>query len=265
MKKNENLSYLQQIKELEKAVGYEFRDKSLLIQALTHPSVAQDGAQFKDNERLEFLGDAIINFLLSEELYKRHPDLDEGELSKIRAYMASKSFLGQIALHFHLDKYVRLGKGEEKNRGRKRISVLANTFEAVVGAIYLDGGLEAVRKLFNLVFEREIANVNFNEISVNPKGVLQEFIQSFSSLKLHYQIETVIGPEHARLYECAVYFGTQELGRGWGTSKKAAEREAALKALKRLLEQNPNLTLRVAAGLKAETLVNQMYGGDYSI
>jgi ribonuclease III len=217
---------------LQDRFGYKFRDLKLLRLALTHPSVAHEqGAGIQHNQRLEFLGDAVLQLVLTSELYEKFPGVDEGPLTKARAQMVNRRSLAEQGRRLKLGAHLIMSRGEELNRGRDRPSALADAFEALLGAIFLDGGFGAARE-FVL---REFRNI-FGELEVipnleNPKGELQEKLQARSPEPIEYELESVSGPDHDRVFECAVYYRGEELGRGVGKSKKEAESKAALDAL----------------------------------
>jgi ribonuclease III len=234
------------LRELQKRLGHQFRDLGLFELALTHPSLgAVPGVAARDNQRLEFLGDAVLQLVLTDELYRRFQAASEGPMTTARAHLVNRRTLAERARALGLGDHLRLSRGEEISGGRQRASALADAYEAIMGAIYLDGGLEAARTVvlaqFNDVFGRLEAIPNLD----NPKGELQEWLQAESTEPPEYRLESVTGPEHDRRFECAVVHRGLELGRGRGKSKKDAESEAALMALrclrKRELERNSAL------------------------
>jgi ribonuclease III len=221
--------------ELQQNLGYVFRNLELLTLALTHPSVAHEQSlPLQTNQRLEFLGDAVLQLALTQKLYEQFPAFGEGPLTKARAKLVNRRSLADRARLLGLGRHLILSRGEETSGGRERPSALADTFEAVLGAIFLDGGYA----LANEFILREFAGA-WNEVTdipmlENPKGELQEYIQAFSSEAPRYQVLSVSGPDHDRLFECTVQHAGVELARGRGKSKKAAESEAALEALRNL-------------------------------
>ncbi len=244
------------LRQLEERIRVRFRNRSLLIQALTHPSIRQEGIELPDNERLEFLGDSVLQLVLTEELFRRHPDKNEGLLTKVRAHLVNKQSLAFRARRLQLGQCLLLGRGEEQSGGRDRPSTLADAMEALVGAIYLDQGLEAVRRFVLPLFEEELETAEVDEAIDNPKGALQEFLQAISNESPKYQLLSVTGPNHARQFECAVYHAGQELARGVGTSKKAAEAAAALKALRRLRAEAQQKKIESVESQKKESPPN---------
>lgn len=221
--------------ELESALGYRFRDQDLFTLALTHPSLTHEaGGGQNHNQRLEFLGDAVIQLVVTGELYRRFPKLGEGGLTQARAQLVNRTSLAGQARRLDLGKHVILSRGEETSGGRSRSSTLADAFEAVIGAVYLDGGFEASRDLILRLFQESGTEMEEPPNLDNPKGELQEFLQSSSPEAPRYEMLNAEGPDHDRTFECAVYHGGVELARGAGRSKKAAESHAALVALKKL-------------------------------
>jgi ribonuclease III len=223
--------------ELQQRLGHQFRDEALLRLALTHPSIAHDAkSPIPHNQRLEFLGDSVLALVLSQHLYERFPDADEGVLTKSRAKLANAGSLAAHGRALGLGAHLILSKGEENTGGRERPSALTDAFEAVLGAIYLDGGLEIARKFVLQQFDAD-----FNELVQpagieNPKGELQELLQSKSPVAPVYQTISAEGPDHDRLFICAVLHADVEIARGSGKSKKIAESDAALAALKKIRE-----------------------------
>ncbi len=221
--------------ELQGRLGYSFQDLGLLRLALTHPSVAHEQSlPIQTNQRLEFLGDAVLQLALTRELYEKFPTFGEGPLTKARAQLVNRRSLAEQARQLGLGHYLILSRGEESSGGRERLSALADTFEALLGAIFLDGGFEAAREFILRQFLPSFGELSVIPVLDNPKGELQEFLQSSSSEAPRYQAVSSSGPDHDRVFECTVHHGGVELARGRGKSKKAAESEAALAALTRL-------------------------------
>jgi ribonuclease-3 len=218
--------------ELQTRLGYAFRDASLLRLALTHPSVAHEqGAPMQTNQRLEFLGDAVLQLVLTGELYEKFPRLGEGPLTKGRAKLVNRRSLAERGRQLGLGANLILSRGEEQNGGRERASALADTFEALLGAVFLDGGFEAAQEFILRQFAGAFGELAVIPILENPKGELQELLQSLSSEAPRYHVVSTSGPDHDRVFECTVHHCGTELARGQGKSKKAAESEAALAAL----------------------------------
>ncbi len=237
---------------LEQKLEYRFENRDLLRLSLTHPSVAHEqGVPVQTNQRLEFLGDAVLQLALTHELYDKFPSFGEGPLTKARAKLVNRRSLADRARHLGLGQYLILSRGEDLSGGRDRLSALADTFEALLGAIFLDGGFEAARAFILRQFLAAFGQLSAIPILENPKGELQEFLQSVSSEPPRYHVVSVSGPDHDRSFECTVHHAGVELARGSGKSKKAAESEAALAALKELKKQRAK-TQAAAAPAGAE-------------
>jgi ribonuclease-3 len=222
-------------KELEARLGHVFRDAELLRLALTHPSVAHEqGVPLQHNQRLEFLGDAVLQLILTRELYVKFPAVGEGPLTKARAELVNRHSLAEKARQLKLGEHLILSRGEVSHGGRERASALADTFEAVLGAIYLDGGSVAAEQFVERHFHEAYGELVAIPILKNPKGELQELLQAKSAEAPHYHVVSSSGPDHDRIFECTVHHEGRELARGRGKSKKSAESEAALAALEQL-------------------------------
>lgn len=218
--------------ELQDLLGYRFCDLALLKLALTHPSVAHEqGAPLDTNQRLEFLGDAVLQLVLTRELYVKFPAFGEGPLTKGRAKLVNRRSLAERARHLGLGQQLIVSRGEELHGGRERPSALADTYEALLGAIFLDGGFEAARDFILRHFQAAFGGLSALPVLENPKGELQELLQASSSQAPQYRVVSVSGPDHDRLFECTVLHLGEELARGQGKSKKTAESAAALAAL----------------------------------
>src|ERR1051325_207972 len=224
--------------DVETSLGYRFTDRALLELALTHPSVAHEqGIALKTNQRLEFLGDAVLQLVLTRELYEKFPAFGEGPLTKGRAKLVNRRTLAEHARQLGLGTHLILSRGEELHGGRDRLSGLADTFEALLGAIFLDGGFEAASEFILREFHGAVGTLSVIPTLENPKGELQELLQSISSQAPQYHVVAASGPDHDRVFECTVHHNGIELARGQGKSKKAAESEAALAALIRLRQE----------------------------
>jgi ribonuclease-3 len=224
--------------ELQARLGHQFRDENLLRLALTHPSVAHEqNHPLPHNQRLEFLGDAVLGLGLSGELYVKFPDVDEGALTKSRAKLVNAGSLAAHGRMLGLGAHLHLSRGEENTGGRERPSALADAFESLLGAIFLDGGFAAAREFIGREFAADFSTLAGLSGIENPKGELQELLQSRSPQAPEYQLVSASGADHNRDFECAVLHDGLELARGRGKSKKAAESDAALAALKKLREQ----------------------------
>jgi ribonuclease III len=220
---------------LQRRIEYQFRDIALLRLALTHPSVAQEqGRLVQHNQRLEFLGDAVLGLVLARELYDKFPMASEGPLSNARAQMINRHTLAAQARRIELQNDLILSRAEETNKGRSRVSALSDGFEALIGAIFLDGGFDNVRAFILRSFREAFGELTAMPALENPKGKLQEILQAKSPDAPKYVVAGATGPDHDRDFECVVTHGGIELGRGRGKSKQAAESEAAVAALKTL-------------------------------
>jgi ribonuclease-3 len=220
---------------LQQRLGYQFRDENLLRLALTHPSITQgQDNPAPDNQRLEFLGDSVLGLVLSRQLYEKFPEADEGSLTKSRAKLVNAGSLAGHGRTLGLGAHLILSRGEENTGGRERASALADAFEALLGAVFLDGGLDAAREFILREFAADFATLDESAGIENPKGELQELLQSRSANAPQYQTISAEGPDHDRDFECAVLHDGAELARGRGKSKKAAESDAALAALQKL-------------------------------
>ncbi len=223
--------------DLQNRLGYRFRDEHLLRLALTHPAVAHEsGEPMAHNQRLEFLGDAVLQLVLTHELYEKFPAFDEGPLTKGRAKLVNRRTLADHAIALDIGPHLILSRGEEMHGGRERPSALADSFEALLGALYLDGGFDAARAFVLREFSGAFGKLTVPPTIENPKGELQELLQAHSPESPQYQVISVTGPDHDRMFECIVTHSGKELARGRGKSKKAAESNAAFAALKNLRE-----------------------------
>jgi ribonuclease III len=220
------------LSELQARLGYTFRDEQLLERALTHSSIAKEQRiPTEDNQRLEFLGDAVLQLVLTHELHDKFSTAAEGLLTKARAQMVNRHTLARQGNNLDLGAHLRLSRGEEMTGGRQRPAAQADAFEAVVGAIYLDGGFEAARTVVLRLFREAFGELRIMPNLENPKGELQELLQAESNEAPVYLLQSVLGPDHDRRFECAVLHRGCELGRGIGRSKKEAESQAAVAAL----------------------------------
>ncbi len=222
--------------EIQERLGYQFRDSALLRLALTHPSIAHEqNNPSPHNQRLEFLGDAILGAVLSQQLYEKFPEADEGLLTKSRAKLVNASSLAAHGRALGLGEHLILSRGEENSGGRERSSLVADAFEALLGAIFLDGGFPAAREFVLREFGGDYAELDLPAGIDNPKGELQELLQARSPIPPVYQLVSAVGPDHDRNFVCAVLHEGSELAQGSGKSKKAAESAAAFAALRKLL------------------------------
>ena len=217
---------------LEKRIQYKFRNSLFLAEALTHPSLGHETQRHHfDNQRLEFLGDAVLQLIFTKHLFERFPLLPEGHLTKMRSRLVSREGLKVHAIAIGLGEYLMMGRGEESSGGRLRASALADAFEALIGAMYLDSDLETVRQFVLREAEPDIQNLLHEPVHVNPKGRLQELLQALSPKSPVYTVVSQTGPEHQKQFESVVVCNNIDLGRGSGRSKKEAEVAAAIDAL----------------------------------
>jgi len=213
-----------------------FKDKKLLQQAFTHASYTNENPDFPqaDNERLEFLGDAILNFIVSRLIFNRYPELPEGNLTEIRSRLIREETLARIASSLNLGNYLLLSKGEENSGGRTKKSNLADTMESLLGAIFLDQGLANVEHFLTLLIDPYLEAIGSDELIINYKGKLQEFTQLQNNKLPTYHLIGVTGPDHDRNFTVEVNLDDSILGKGSGKSKKTAEMDAARSACKKL-------------------------------
>lgn len=222
------------LKELEKKIGYRFQDISLLSQALTHSSYANEHRKegIKDNERLEFLGDAVLEVISSEYLYYNYPRLPEGDLTKMRASIVCEPTLAFCTKELDLGKYLLLGKGEERTGGRGRDSIVSDAMEALIGGIYLDGGFASAKEFIQKYILKDIQN---KQLFYDSKTILQEIVQSeWKEKEITYQLVKEEGPDHNKTFIVNVIIGDEAAGHGVGRTKKSAEQEAAYQAIIKL-------------------------------
>jgi ribonuclease-3 len=217
---------------LEARIGYKFRNSLLLAEALTHSSISLERKDYPfDNQRLEFLGDAVLQLVITEELFHKFPDFTEGQLTKIRTRLVSRTALKVHAAELKLGEHLMMGRGEEASGGRERASTLGDSFEALVGGIYLDGGLGAARIFILRMAAGDLEAVAAEPEEINPKGKLQELLQALAPSAPVYELLEESGPEHLKHFRCRVCWEGMNLGEGEGHSKKEAEVSAASEAL----------------------------------
>lgn len=224
------------MKTLEEKLGYTFADRSLLQAALYHSSYANEhrGSGIRSNERLEFLGDAVLGLVTADYLYRKHPDLPEGDLTRIRAALVCEESLHEVAQSLGLGNYLKLGRGEESGGGRQRPSILADATESVFAAVYLDGGMEEARALIHrILLSREREEV-VEERRRDYKTALQELVQRTPGHMITYKLVWETGPDHCRVFVMEVLVDGESVGQGRGYSKKSAEQAAARSALEKL-------------------------------
>lgn len=222
-----------QMLELESKIGYCFCRKYLLNRALTHSSYAnQWGLSYiEHNERLEFLGDSVLSLVVSEHIFTKYKNKPEGKLTKIRASIVCESSLYELAKIMNLGEYMLMGKGEEITGGRDRVSILADAYEALIAAVYIDGGIENARKFILAELSENIEKIVNGANIKDYKSRLQEYVQKDTGINIRYEIENEEGPDHNKVFYAKVCLNGRDVGRGRGRSKKEAEQEAARAAL----------------------------------
>ena len=221
---------------LEENLGYTFRDRKLLEAALYHSSYANEhrGSGIRSNERLEFLGDSVLGMVTADYLYRKHPDLPEGDLTRIRAALVREESLHEVAQSLNLGSYLKLGRGEESGGGRQRPSILADATESVFAAVYLDGGLEEARRIIHRVLLDKEREEVVEERRRDYKTALQELVQRTPGNTITYHLLEEMGPDHCRVFVMEARLNGQGVGRGEGRRKKSAEQAAACDALEKL-------------------------------
>jgi ribonuclease-3 len=220
--------------EFQSRLNYRFRNPALLRMALTHPSISKEVSGEPHNQRLEFLGDAVLQLALTHELYHRFPEFGEGPMTKARAQLVNRKSLAEQGAKLELGKFMFMSRGEEASGGRTRPSGIADAFEALLGAIYLDSSYEVVRVFVLRMFDDALEQMKVSPNLGNPKGELQEFLQADTNEAPQYKEVSTSGPDHDRVFECAVFHRGVELARGVGKNKKDAEAMAATVALEKL-------------------------------
>ncbi|WP_419769307.1 MAG: ribonuclease III [Candidatus Marinarcus sp.] len=216
--------------ELEKCLDYQFKNRDLIIEALTHKSYKKP----YNNERLEFLGDAVLNLIVGEYLYTKFPKSNEGELSKIRASLVNETGFTKLANDIHLGDYIYISVAEERNNGREKASILSDAFEAIMGAIYLESGLEKLKPIMLTVLENSYDKINLDVLFSDYKTALQEITQAeFASIP-EYKLEGSYGPDHQKEFEVSIWIDGKNYGSAIGKSKKLAQQAVAKIALEKL-------------------------------
>ncbi len=225
-----------ELREIEEIVGHKFKDKALVELAFTHSSYSNEMKLGKliNNERLEFLGDAVLELITSEFLFEKYPSKHEGELTKLRASIVCEHTLSKFAREINLGKYLLLGKGEDSTGGRDRSSILENTVESIIGAIYLDAGYGKAKQFIG---DKLLVNIENRKLFVDNKTYLQEILQKNSNKAIVYELVDERGPDHMKHFIMEVRHGDKIIGRGEGKSKKNAEQEAANDAINNLPEE----------------------------
>lgn len=230
---------IKSISDLEQIIGYSFKDKALIKRALTHSSYANEQKINKsgDYERLEFLGDAVLELVSSEFFYHEYPQMPEGRLTKMRSSHVCEPALAFCAREFGLEQYILLGKGEERTGGRERDSIISDVCEAIIGALYLDGGMSIAHKFIHQFILNDIEN---KSLFYDSKSILQETVQANGHISLEYKLISEEGPDHDKIFTVEVFIGGKSSGIGSGKTKKGAEQKAAYEAIK-LIKSNKSV------------------------
>ncbi len=233
------------MQKLEKIIGYHFKDTSLLILALTHKSYKKDF----NNERLEFLGDAVLDLLVGEYLYCEFPDKNEGDLSKMRAALVNEQSFMRFAKAIHLDEFIIISANEESNKGREKSSILSSAFEALIGAIYLESGLERARELTYSILRKIYPKLDSEVLFLDYKTALQEETQALFNEIPQYHLIQEIGPDHCKQFEMALVINGIEVARCFGSSKKAAQQNCAKVAYQQIMQKklDSKVTLEISS------------------
>lgn len=218
--------------KLEKCLGYQFKDNNLIVEALTHKSYKKP----YNNERLEFLGDAVLNLIVGEYLYNKFPKSNEGELSKIRASLVNETGFTKLAKDINLGDYIYISVAEERNNGRKKASILSDAFEAIMGAIYLESGLNNLKPIMLQLLENSYDKINLDVLFSDYKTALQEITQSMFGSIPEYKLEKSYGPDHQKEFEVSIWIDDKNYGTAKGKSKKLAQQAVAKIALDQLKE-----------------------------
>jgi len=221
------------LQELEKVLEYKFQDESLILEALTHKSCKKP----YNNERLEFLGDAVLDLIVGEYLFKKFPDVNEGDLSKMRASLVNEKGFHKLATLIGLGGYIYISAAEENNEGRSKASICSNAFEALIGAIYLESGLKKAQEVSLRILEKEYPRIDLESIFKDYKTALQEITQATEGVTPQYIVLSASGPDHKKEFHVVVKVGKRELTTAKGSSKKEAHQEAARKALEILKKE----------------------------
>ncbi len=225
------------VQDLQQHIGYHFRNHGLLLRALTHSSyVNEHPEEPADNQRLEFLGDAVLGMAVATWVFERFPTFQEGEMTRLRSALVREESLARFALQIEIDQVLRLGRGEDEGGGRLRVATLGDAFEALMGALYLDGGLEPVQRLLGELVPAAAESILSDEADLDAKSRFQEWAQGEKGITPRYRIAAEHGPDHAKMFVAEVLLNDQVVGHGLGHSKQVAERAAAEEALERLVQ-----------------------------
>ncbi len=221
---------MKEIVELEKCLDYQFKDQNLIIEALTHKSYKKP----YNNERLEFLGDAVLNLIVGEYLFNKFPKSTEGDLSKIRANLVNEKGFTKLANEIRLGEYIFLSAAEERNKGRSKASILSDAFEAIMGAIYIENGLDPIKTIVYKLLDSSYKNISLDGLFSDYKTALQEITQAKFGVTPEYKLERSFGPDHLKEFEISIWVDGKEYGKAIGKSKKIAQQKAAKIAIEQL-------------------------------
>jgi ribonuclease III len=226
----------QNLNQLEKELNYQFKDKDKLTQALTHRSFLNEHRKktMSSNERYEFLGDAVLELWTSDALFKKFPNFDEGQMTNLRSLIVCTKNLAKIAKKINLGKFVLLSHGEENHGGRTNQSILADTLESIIGAIYLDSDNQQASMALSKLFIPSLKDLSSQKIYKDPKSIFQELSQAKKGVTPHYKIISEVGPDHKKTFKVAVFIDKEKIATGIGNSKQQAEEEASVQATKTL-------------------------------
>lgn len=224
----------QSLKDLQKLIKYSFKDENKLFQALIHRSYLNEhkDSSLESNERYEFLGDAVLELWSSDTLFRLFPEFNEGKMTNLRSLIVCTKNLYQIALELNLGKFIMLSHGEENHGGRENESILADTLEATIGAVYLDSDIKTVFSLLDRLFKNSLDKLSSQKVYKDPKSIFQEIAQAKKGITPHYQTISENGPDHKKVFEVGVFIGKQQIAIGSGNSKQKAEEDASIKATK---------------------------------
>jgi ribonuclease-3 len=230
------------LRDLESSLGHGFTNQDLLLQALTHRSFVneREGEHIRHNESLEFLGDSVLGFLISSHIFRHYPDWTEGELSKIKAYLVSAANLVRLAEGIRLGNYIRLSRGEEKTGGRSKRAIIVDTYEAVIGALYLDGGVEAASAFVWRQIEELLEGMDLKQLTYGDfKSALQEQLHNLGRPEPEYRVVNEIGPDHRKTFVVQVVIHGEVIAESSGRTKKEAQQSAARLALDKMADATP--------------------------
>ena len=224
----------QPLKQFQKLINYTFKDETKLFQALIHRSYLNEhkDSSLESNERYEFLGDAVLELWSSDTLFKLFPHFDEGKMTNLRSLIVCTKNLYQISSSLDLGKFIMLSHGEENHGGRTNQSILADTLEAIIGAIYLDSDIQQVFSILNQLFKDSLDKLSSQKIYKDPKSIFQEIAQAKKRITPHYKTISETGPDHQKIFEVAVFIGDEQIATGTGNSKQRAEEDASIVATK---------------------------------